>query len=59
MARAIIFALNNAEKMLSQPFNVGHESLNLTKEDIALKIREKVLFFLHLQILTRRRQTRL
>lgn len=47
MARAIIFALDNAEKMLSQPFNVGHESLNLTKEDIALKIREKVPFFLH------------
>ncbi|MDP7204817.1 MAG: hypothetical protein QGH11_04570, partial [Pirellulaceae bacterium] len=28
-------------------YNVGHESLNYTKEDIAVAIRERVPFYLH------------
>ncbi len=47
MMRAILFALERIDIMAGQPFNVGHESMNLTKEDIALKVRERVPFFLH------------
>lgn len=47
MARAIIFALENIERMRGEPFNVGHESMNLTKGDIADRIREFVEFYLH------------
>ena len=47
MMRAIVFALERIDRMVGQPFNVGHESMNLTKEDIARKVRERVPFFLH------------
>ena len=47
MARATIFALENIERMRGEPFNVGHESMNLTKGDIANRIRESVDFYLH------------
>lgn len=47
MMRAIVFALERIDRMAGQPFNVGHESMNLTKEDIARKVRERVPFFLH------------
>ncbi len=47
MARAMIFALKNIERMRGEPFNVGHESMNLTKGDIANRIRASVDFYLH------------
>lgn len=47
MARSVLFALDHFEKMRGAPFNVGHESLNLTKEAIARAIRERVPFYLH------------
>ncbi|REJ66567.1 MAG: NAD(P)-dependent oxidoreductase [Planctomycetota bacterium] len=47
MARAFCFALDQAEAMRGETYNVGHESLNLTKEDVALAIRERVPFYLH------------
>ncbi|MDP6446103.1 MAG: NAD(P)-dependent oxidoreductase [Pirellulaceae bacterium] len=47
MGRAIIFALNQMDDMTGRPFNVGHESMNLTKEQIARKIQEFVPFYLH------------
>ena len=47
MARAIIFALDNIDRMRGEPFNVGNESMNLTKGDIANRIRERVEFYLH------------
>ncbi len=47
MARAISFALGNIERMRGESYNVGHESLNLTKEQVALKIRERIPYYLH------------
>jgi len=47
MARAISFALANIERMRGESYNVGHESLNLTKEQVALKIRERIPYYLH------------
>ena len=47
MARAFQFALANFETMQGESYNVGHESLNFTKEDVATTIRERVPFYLH------------
>ena len=47
MACAIIFALDNIDQMRGEPFNIGNESMNLTKGDIANRIREQVDFYLH------------
>lgn len=41
MARSIIFALEHSEKMAHQAFNVGDESLNLTKGEIASAVADK------------------
>lgn len=46
-ARALLFAVENADTMLNQVYNLGSESLNLTKGDLALRIREKLDFVLH------------
>lgn len=47
MARAFIFALENADKMRDRVYNVGSEKLNLTKEQVANLIRKKVEYYLH------------
>ena len=47
MARAFLFALENMDQMQGESYNVGHESLNLTKEQIAKKIHDRVDFYLH------------
>ena len=47
MGRAIQFSLENYDRMQNNSYNVGHESLNYTKEDIAVAIRERVPFYLH------------
>lgn len=47
IARAFAFAVEHLDRMRGQAFNVGHESLNLTKEQVALAIRERVDFYLH------------
>lgn len=47
MARSVLFALEHLEAMAGRAFNVGHESLNLTKEAIALAVRAHVPFYLH------------
>jgi len=42
MARALIHALENLERMRDEVYNVGNERMNYTKEDVALAIRKKV-----------------
>lgn len=46
MARSLIFALENFDKMNQEIYNVGSEKLCLKKEDVALKIKEYVNFHL-------------
>ncbi len=47
MARSFLFALEHHDRMRDEVFNVGHESMNYTKEDIAKLIQEKVPYYLH------------
>ena len=43
-ARACSYALDHAEEMNGQLYNLGDESLNLTKGDLAERIRERMEF---------------
>ena len=47
MVRAIIFAIENFDRMLDNVYNIGSEAMNFSKEEIALMIREKVDYLLH------------
>ncbi len=47
MALSFMFALENWDKVKDDVYNVGHESMNFTKEDVARKILEHVDFYLH------------
>jgi nucleoside-diphosphate-sugar epimerase len=47
MARSIAFALDRWDTVKDDVYNVGHESMNFTKEDVARKILEHVDFYLH------------
>jgi nucleoside-diphosphate-sugar epimerase len=47
MAGAVLFAIDRCDAMIGRSYNVGDESLNLTKEHIARKIRDHVAFYLH------------
>lgn len=47
MVRSFQFALDNFGKMKGQAYNVGDESLNYSKEEIAALIRKHVSFYLH------------
>ena len=47
MGLAFLHAIKNFDAMKDRVYNVGDESMNYTKEDIALKIRERVDFYLH------------
>lgn len=47
LASSFLFAIEHRKRMLDQVYNVGHESMNASKEEIAHKIREKFDFYLH------------
>lgn len=47
MARALLFAFDGFERMRNETFNVGDESMNLTKRDVAEAILQKVDYYLH------------
>lgn len=47
IARSIIFAIQNFEKMKYSIFNIGDDSNNYSKEEIALKIKERIDYYLH------------
>ena len=46
-ARAILFAFNNHATMEGEAFNVGHETLNYTKREIAKIIQQKIDYNLY------------
>jgi nucleoside-diphosphate-sugar epimerase len=47
MARSFIFALERWNEVTDDVYNVGHETMNFTKEDVARKILEHVDYYLH------------
>ncbi len=47
MARSFLFAVDNFDRVKNEIFNVGSEKANYTKEDICLKIKEKVNYHLY------------
>ena len=47
MARALIYALENNNKMKNEIYNVGDEGQNLSKEQICLLIKKYVDYYLH------------
>jgi nucleoside-diphosphate-sugar epimerase len=48
VADCMIYCIQNAEKMTGRPYNVGLDEANLSKEELALKVKEYVPnFYLH------------
>jgi nucleoside-diphosphate-sugar epimerase len=47
ICRAILFAIQNYDQMQHQVFNVGDNAHNYSKEDIALKIKDRIDYYLH------------
>lgn len=48
IAECFLFCIENAKKMVGRPFNVGLDSANLSKEELALKIKEQLPnFYIH------------
>ena len=48
VADCFLHCIRNSAKMIGRPFNVGLDSANLSKEELALKIKEAVPdFFIH------------
>jgi nucleoside-diphosphate-sugar epimerase len=48
VADCMIFCINNADRMTGKPYNVGLDTANLSKEELALKIKEYVPnFYIH------------
>ncbi len=47
MARSFIFALERWDDVKDDVYNVGHETMNFTKEDVARKILEHTDYYLH------------
>lgn len=47
MARSFMFALERWDEVKDDVYNVGHETMNFTKEDVARKIMKFVDYYLH------------
>lgn len=47
IGKSFLFAIDNYERMKDQVFNVGSNTMNFTKAEIAYKIKERVDFYLH------------
>lgn len=47
MSRSIMFALERWNDIKDDVYNVGHESMNFTKEEVARKVMEHVDYYLH------------
>jgi len=50
MVRSLVFAVENYDRLVGEVgdvFNVGNETMNYTKEQVALKMRDRIEFWLH------------
>jgi len=47
ISRSILFAIENYKKMKHSIFNIGDNSNNYSKEEIALKIKKRIDYYLH------------
>ena len=47
MARSILFAFERWDTVKDDVYNVGHESMNFTKEDVARQVLKHVDYYLH------------
>jgi len=47
ITRSILFAIQNIEKMKHSILNIGDNENNYTKKEIALKIKERIDYYLH------------
>lgn len=47
ISRCLLYALNNFDRLTHKLYNVGDNANNVSKEDIALKIKERVDYYLH------------
>lgn len=47
IARAFVFMLDNWADLKHSVFNVGHDSMNYTKEDIVHLLRDRIEFLVH------------
>ena len=47
MARSFVLAIENAERMKGNAYNVGDNKNNYSKEDIALMIKQRIDYYLH------------
>lgn len=48
VADCFVFCIENFKKMVGKPYNVGQDSANLSKEELALKIKEHLPnFYIH------------
>jgi nucleoside-diphosphate-sugar epimerase len=50
MARSLVFAVENYDRLAGEVgnvFNVGNKAMNYTKEQVALKVRDRIEFWLH------------
>lgn len=53
ISRSILFAIQNFEKMKNSVFNIGDNNNNYSKEEIALKIKKRIDYYLHFADITR------
>lgn len=47
IVNSFLFALDNYSQLQDAVFNVGSEKMNFSKEEIALKVKDKVDYYLH------------
>lgn len=47
MASSFLFAFENYQKMNGEIYNVGDNTMNVSKEDVCLLIKKKVQYYLH------------
>lgn len=47
IARSFLFALDNADRMVGEVYNMGSPDMNFSKAEVCEKIRERIPYYLH------------